>query len=205
MYTVQRQNPQNIWYLSLPKESKHTDICVRWRADESETRTCIDFDGEDTTDTYFTFPAFLPASRSVAFEIESPYSLDVNSIKLHSINTHPIGKKLVFEPFKTTANPFIISRSGWGADESLRYAESPAQQKNWKDQLSYIRSDKTQKQINSIMLNRTRRNLVANSGGKSTEIQSVQYTENGKTLIWPITKTRQKNQIVIHHTDQKTR
>ncbi|PID84589.1 hypothetical protein CSB09_00295 [Candidatus Gracilibacteria bacterium] len=206
IYTIQRSHPQNIWYLSLPKTLSHPeDTCFRWRAGGESTRTCIDFDGEDTTGKYFTFPAFLPASKTVSFQIESHHSLDASDIVIHSMNTNPVSKKLVFEPFSSFARPTIIPRSLWGADESLRYADNKNQEKNWKGYLEYLQSDKTQKQLDAININAARRELVKKSGGKTTQTQSIRYTENGHRLVWPIEKTRQKDQIVIHHTDQKTR
>lgn len=204
-YTISTQKPQNVWYLGFKKEAiADKKLCVRWESASQKARTCIDSDGIDDTGKYFTFPAFFPASDKITFQIEnSNIALKSDKIILYSMNTKSVGTKYVFEPFSAKADPFIVSRAGWGADETLRYADSPDQAKNWKKEMDYITKDKTQKEISKIWLNRKRRNLVKKSGGKTTETQSIKYFENGHRLLWPIEKTRQKNQIVIHHTTQK--
>ncbi len=71
----------------------------------------------------------------------------------------------------------IISRAEWGADESLRYADSPV----WKDKyaryLNFVQSPKTQKQIDSFALQDTRVSFIEKTFGAAGEIQSRVYTE----------------------------
>ena len=109
----------NIWYLGVSKEyafSDSHDFCASWNVG-SETRVsteCLDFDGDDTTDEQYTFPVhFALESRNISFTIHSQKPFSSQDITLYSMNTRPMGNRIVFALPKIQADTKIISRSEW--------------------------------------------------------------------------------------------
>jgi hypothetical protein len=99
----------------------------------------------------------------------------------------------------------IITRAEWWANESYRYLDSP----EWKTILE--KWDKTpKKELTEVQkkeaLKRAEKTKIANDFLVSEfrdifTISSIIKYENNRKLAWPIAKSKKKNSIVIHHTD----
>ena len=75
---------------------------------------CLDFDGMDSTDEFFTFPLSLKdATKEITFQIESSKSLDAKDITLYSMNSKSQGFRIGLGFSKTTAETEVISRASW--------------------------------------------------------------------------------------------
>ena len=93
----------------------------------------------------------------------------------------------------------IVSRAGWGADETLRYGDSPEWKSIYPAYLQYVQSPKTQIQLDAFRLQDMRVDFIEKTFGPAGQVMSLQYSENGHPLIYPIEKTKQVNRIIIHH------
>ena len=72
----------------------------------------------------------------------------------------------------------VISRSEWGADETLRYADSPVWQMRQTAYLEYLQSPKTQTQLDAINAENTRFEFIQKYLGISAELVERRYSEN---------------------------
>lgn len=196
----------NIWYLGVSKEyafSDSHDFCASWNVG-SETRVsteCLDFDGDDTTDEQYTFPVhFALESRNISFTIHSQKPFSSQDITLYSMNTRPIGNRIVFALPKIQADTKIISRSEWWADETMRYADSGHWKQKYPAYLQYLARPKTQAELDAIYLDKARVDFLKKHFPDTTKTMSLSRYENGHLLVWPIQKVKKVNRIVLHHT-----
>jgi hypothetical protein len=72
----------------------------------------------------------------------------------------------------------IISRSEWGADESLRYADSPVWETPYTAHLQYLARPKSQSELDAIDLENTRISFLQNISPKEMEVVKRKRTEN---------------------------
>lgn len=97
-------------------------------------------------------------------------------------------------------DPTIVKRADWGADESLRYADSPT----WKKVYDKLETDKDKPKSDATLkyeakVANIRSHLATDFSEQDKAIETVS-TENGHPIVWPIEKTKQVERIVIHHT-----
>lgn len=205
VYTIHTMSPKNIWYVGLPKhllesESDFQNTCVHWTIHDSTFTECLDDDGDDMTDEFYSFPVGSYVAQEAQFWIESPVSFDAHDITVYSLNTLPSGKKLSFRVPGMHANSNIISRAEWGADESLRYWDSAKQQTKYKAFLAYAARAKTEQEIATIKKNQEIHNFLVAEGGDTAVTMSLERYENGRLLVWPIQRVKKVDRIVVHHT-----
>ena len=93
----------------------------------------------------------------------------------------------------------VIPRSGWGADETLRYADSPVWQLRQTAYLEYLQSPKTQTQLDAINAENTRVEFIQKYLGVSAEVVERKYSENWHPLRISMQKVKQISRIIIHH------
>jgi len=167
----------------------------------TETKTeCIDHDGASDTDL-FTFPVLSNATESASFSIRGGSTpIDPADITLYSMDTRASGTRLAFSLPRLTAENGVISRADWGADETMRYTDSPHWQSKYALYLQYVQSPKTQAQLDALSLEDARVDYLVKNGGATAETTALIRTEGGHPLLWPIQKVKQVSRIVIHHT-----
>ncbi len=110
---------------------------------------------------------------------------------------------MAFAPLETTADPMVISRAQWGADETLRYANHPKQLAIKHAQLVQASKPKTDKQKQAAQKLADINKFVGQKlAGEFTTTEMIR-TENGQELVWPIQKVQKVNKIIVHHTADK--
>lgn len=84
----------------------------------------------------------------------------------------------------------IISRAGWGADESWRYSADT------------LEDGGVESKDSGTSLSNKEKQCVSNQEAypEEFEIRNVVSSENGKKLLWPYQYSKQIRKIVIHHT-----
>ncbi len=98
------------------------------------------------------------------------------------------------------ANTAVISRAGWGADETLRYADSPRQKENVRKSLDYLSRPKTESELGAIQIQDEVDAFLDRRLGEMNETVSLIRYEDGHELVWPIEKVKKVNRVIIHHT-----
>ncbi len=93
----------------------------------------------------------------------------------------------------------IVSRVGWWADETLRYGDSPEWKSIYPAYLQYVAAPKTQVQLDAFKAQDTRVRFIENIFGPAGQVVSLQYSENGHPLVYPIERVKQVSRIIIHH------
>ena len=110
---------------------------------------------------------------------------------------------MALAPQETTADPMVISRAQWGADETLRYANHPKQLAIKHAQLVQASKPKTEKQKQAAQKLADINKFVGQKlAGEFTTTEMIR-TENGQELVWPIQKVQKVNKIIVHHTADK--
>lgn len=166
-------------------------------------RSCLDIEDQDIhgNEPYsFTTPVLVPATRNVQLQIFSKIPFDRSDIHIFSLSTQPESYSYTWKiPMMGAENP-IITRSEWGADETLRYADSDVWKSKYASYLQYVQNPKTQDQLDTILLGQKRESFLAEKNPLTNQYISVIRYENGHKLVWPIQKTKAVNRIIIHHT-----
>lgn len=80
------------------------------------------------------------------------------------MDTRASGVRLAFVLPGATAETGIISRAEWGADESMRYSDSPQWQSRLAVYMQYVQSPKTQIQLDALRLEDTRLDFLIKNG-----------------------------------------
>lgn len=136
--------------------------------------------------------------RSFRFRVESKTpELLPEEIRFTFYNTR-IEKSAVFTASLTTdiGGLKIISREGWGADESLRYS-GPA------DPVNEDSKGREDQDISSTVQRVEGCNNAHLLYPDEFEIDRTVKTDNGQNLIWPLQYSHKVEKIVIHHTAHK--
>lgn len=209
-YSATTDKTQNSWYIGLDKAlfsengplSLSEKICVKWRTNTENATECLDAEENDKTGEFYTFPAVTNPTSAISFELyKNSEKIQENiPVTLYSLNSLPDGKKLVFEPLNTKAWINIISRSEWGADETIRYTDNPRQIKAYQSTLDYYARPKTDAELKAIKQAEDIDNLINTENAGLFVTKSLIRTENGHRLVWPIQTVNRVNKIVIHHT-----
>ena len=165
-------------------------LCAKFLVSGEEFSECLDLEDADETSEFYSFPIITKLSNKISFEILYNHEKihDIENLTLYAINTLPEGKKLAFSPLETIADPMVISRAQWGADETLRYANHPKQLAIKHANLVQASKPKTEKQKKAAQ--------------KLADINKFV----GEKLANQFTTTemiRTENKIVVHHTADK--
>lgn len=203
---------QNMITLKIPKtfviESWNNPIRVSLTVNEKTFPLSIDLDGDEREeDFYYTEPFFLDKTSRISYVIETKSSVQIPSVSIIGLDTDANSLHVAFGANITEAagtDPNIIKRSDWGADESLRYTDSPL----WKTVFEKIEANKDKPKSDATLKYEARNQAIAahlatNFPEQDTAIETIR-TENGHTLVWPIEKTKQVERIVIHHTAENS-
>lgn len=108
-------------------------------------------------------------------------------------------------------SPNIVKRSDWGADESLRYADSTThygKNLSWKEVFAKLEADKDKPKSDAALADEAKNRAIATYlattfPDQDRAIERID-SENGHPLVWPIEKTKQVERIVIHHTAENS-
>lgn len=210
VFEVLASEKQNSWYLGFDKSlisekfPQVDNFCVQFFINNENFYECLDVEHEDNTGEYYTFPIVTDLASVITFEIfyNGEKISDFDSVSVYSLNTLPVGKKLAFSLDLAGANNAVISRAGWGADETLRYANHPRQIAV--AQAAQIASQKT-KTATQVAAAKKTADINAFVGQKLSDFVTTERIthENGNKLVWPIQKVNKVNKIVVHHTADK--
>jgi len=117
VYTLHTLQPKNIWYIGVKKNALDSqgneDFCVNWQGNGTFSQECLDHDGRDETDEYYTFPASIGVSAEVTFSLPTEGNITPENITVYSMNTARAGNRLAWRWEETQASPTIISRAQW--------------------------------------------------------------------------------------------
>ena len=210
-FEVALEKPKNTWYLGLDKDfvesnfSHPEGLCAKFLVSGEEFSECLDLEDADETSEFYSFPIITKLSNKISFEILYNHEKihDIENLTLYAINTLPEGKKLAFSPLETIADPMVISRAQWGADETLRYANHPKQLAIKHAQLVQASKPKTEKQKKAAQKLADINKFVGEKLANQFTTTEMIRTENGQELVWPIQKVQKVNKIVVHHTADK--
>ena len=145
-------------------------------------------------------PIMTPMTNTMTLKIRTHRELSRSDIRVFSLSTQPVGKKLTWNMPLLQAEDPIVKRSEWGADETLRYVDNPAWKTKYASYLQYIQNPKTQEQLDAIITGQKRESYLAQKNPSAHTYPSVIRFENGHKLVWPIQKTKQVDRIIVHHT-----
>lgn len=130
-------------------------------------------------------------------------------IFLVTSNQDSIWTKLVFRAwsfltFAEDSSARVVSRSEWGADESIRYMSASYREKTKQDWILRGKAPKVIEETETQKKNREDSESQFHSiellHPDSTKIVSIKRYEWNNKLIWPIIKTKKVEKIVVHHT-----
>lgn len=215
--TLRFSSPQDMFVVKIPKvfplEPGAGNIQITLRANGESFPLALDLDGDSRReDFYYTEPIFLEKTREVSYIIETKNTLHIPAISLVGLDTESHSTSVAFGVTEAGAaiggNPNIMKRSEWGADETLRYADSP----RWKAVFAKLEAEKDKPKSEATLKYEEKvRNigsyLTTNFPEQEKAIETVRE-ENGHELVWPIQRTKKVERIVIHHTaegNQKNR
>lgn len=202
--------PQNMFTLKIPKtfviEAGNNPVRVSLMANGKTFPLVIDTDGDGRNeDFYYTEPLFLGKTGHISYVIETKSNVQIPDIFIIGLDTDANNLQMAFDsPFVEavvgTVGPNIIKRSDWGADESLRYEDSP----RWKIVLAKLEANKDKPKSEATLKYEAKNQIIAthlatNFPEQDRAIETIR-DENGHPLVWPIQKTKQVERIVIHHT-----
>lgn len=198
---------QDMFTMKIPKtfaiEAGNNPIRISLIANGKAFPLSIDLDGDERSESfYYTEPVFLNKTDRVSYTVETKTTVQIPAVSVVGLDTDAGSFHVAFGVPQTAASegPSIVKRADWGADESLRYADSPqwkkifAKQEAEKDKPKSDATLKYEARVRDI-----RTHLATDFPEQDKAIETV-ASENGHPLVWPIEKTKQVERIVIHHT-----
>ncbi len=207
---IRLESPKNSFVVELQTESSIADehaVTFKIFTDTSEKETDLEIMGDETEQgRYFTAPQHFEPSKTIRVECIGCKSLKKPILHLVALDTRTSVEKLSYNPdalvpksYATISAFPVISRADWGADESLRYADSEIWKKIFKDQSTITPSDAALKIIekNTAIEAKLREKFPEES-----KINEVVRKEKGHELVWPIEKTKYVREMVVHHTGE---
>lgn len=202
--------PQNMFTIKIPRtfviKAGNNPLRVSISVDGKIFPLSIDSDGDGRDEAfYYTEPLFLDKTNQVSYVIETKSHIQIPAVSIIGLDTDANNLRVAFgsnlaEAAVGTANPNIVKRSDWGADESLRYEDSP----RWQVILAKLEANKDKPKSDKTLANELKNQTIAthlatNFPEQDRAIEIIR-DENGHPLVWPIQKTKQVERIVIHHT-----
>lgn len=201
---------QNMFTVKIPRtfdiEAGSNPLRVSLIVDSKIFPLSIDMDGDGRDeDFYYTEPIFFDKTSHISYTIETKSNIQIPEVSIIGLDTNANNLHIVFgtdmaEAAAGTTNPSIIKRADWGADESLRYADSP----RWKTVFAKLEANKDKPKSEATLAYEAKNQAIAlhlatDFPEQDKAIEKVKE-ENGHELVWPIEKTKQVERIVIHHT-----
>ena len=176
-------------------------------SDGTTTQTAfLDLAGDEgATGIYFTEPVNFPSTRILSVRLIAKNPKLSFRTEIIALDTTASGVKLAFDPSGLAANAapggvLVVPRAEWGADESLRYEDSPVwkkirsdQEKHKNDPVSET-AKKYQKKLAAI------EDHLRSDFSEEFRVTERIDEEKGHPLVWPIEKTPYVKKIVVHHT-----
>lgn len=205
--TLSFDTPRTTFYFEFPRFSwapKENDIVVEWMMDGKSIARPLDVEDLDMRtyeDHLYSGLLVTPLRSEISFHIRSKIPLKSSDIVLISSDTATPRNQLTFSWFQPTdADTLIVSRKDWGADESLRYKDS----KYWKPYYEKLKLKPivapSEEKLTYDASYTLKRDYLEAHYSMTEKAVTVLRKENGHPLVWPITKMREVNRIVLHHT-----
>jgi hypothetical protein len=143
--------------------------------------------------------------KEISYEIILHSAISPEKVTLITSNQSSIGKKMVFHPLQELhASSSIVSRSEWGADETLRYISPESRATKvaaWKErQQKPLIIEETSSEREYRIRSEQEIDRIFSSTPKSYSTHSMIRYEGSHKLFWPIQKSHQVDRIVLHHT-----
>lgn len=150
----------------------------------------------------YSEPILVNQKNKLNFIIESTNKVALETVMQVSwVDVTSYSENIVWKPDSTNAEDnWIIKRSDWWADETLRYKDNPkwiAIYKQLEESKDVPKTDWQLKQEKRIV--DIRAYLATKFPLEDTPINTVK-SENWHELVWPIENTKLVNKIFIHHT-----
>jgi len=164
----------------------------------------LDMDGDERAeDFYYTEPIFIDNTTSLSYVVEVKKHISLPSLQVVGLDTeaHTLHMSMGRDIAQAENSSIrIMSRSEWGADETLRYTDSPIWQKTYEKMAKEKDVPKSEASLRyEEKIKRIRTHLATNFRDQDMVIET-KSRENEHVLVWPIEKTKQVERIVIHHT-----
>lgn len=183
-----------------------SDIKVKLIQDWKMKYANIDFDGDERMlldEFAYSEPIFIEKNLDLSYEIESKSNLALTVYsEIIWINSSNYSESLTIVNFNKVFwnDSWIIKRSYWWADETLRYEDSPTWINIFAKQELESQKPKTARQIKQEQrIVDIRQYLAKNYSLEDTPIASIK-SENWHKLVRPIEKTKFVKKIFVHHT-----
>ena len=103
----------------------------------------------------------------------------------------------------------IISRQEWWANESFRYLDSPEWQEKleiWKNmpKKELTPQEEYRANIEALKMQKAN-NYIVNNHSSIFSIDNIKTEDSWRKLAWPISYSKKKASIIVHHTDTHTK
>lgn len=202
------ESPKNSFVVELATESEIEDedaVVFTVTANGTTKEAGLEIAGDEFKfGRYLTSPVHFEPADEIRVTCRGCESVKKPTIRLIALDTRSSVEKLSYDPDafvpKTHAAisaVSVVSRADWGADESLKYADHPIWVSIFKRQSMATQSEATKKQLEK---NAAIESYLQTKYPEESKINEVIRTENGHDLVWPIEKTQNVREIVLHHT-----
>ncbi len=202
------ESPKNSFVVELKTESEvesEDAVTFTVSAGGISKEAKLDIKGDEGMfERYLTSPVHFEPTEEIRVTCQGCESMPHSAIRLIALDTRSSKEKLEYHPdiFAPKAHAAInaipvVSRADWGADENLRYADSPIWVNIFKKQSEIKPSEASKKQQEK---NAAIASYLQTKFPEESKINEIIRTENGRSLVWPIEKTQYVQKIVLHHT-----
>ncbi len=189
--------------MTSPLEGNESNVRITLDIDGKKIPVSIDEDGDGRSNGYYyTEPVFLDPLKTLSYTVETRSNIAIPAISVIGLDTEESTSHIAFGISKTSADDSIniVKRADWGADETLRYKDSPT----WVKVFAKLAADKDKPKSDATLkyearVNNIRAHLAVDFPEQDNPIETIR-TENGHDLVWPIEKTKKVERIVVHHT-----
>ena len=197
----------SLWFPWYSADSSG-DVRVEWIIDGKIYMRTLDIEEGDDISDPTTFPLVTDARSDIYVRISSSSHLPSDMI-LTTSRHDALGSHIVFRPqispvSAADGSMHIISRKEWWADESLRYVSSASQEVRMSLWIARGKSPLIIEQtaIEQAQIEQDNREIsqIRSSDIDASASYSLTRYDGDNKLIWPITKTKKVNKIMIHHT-----
>ncbi len=200
--------PADSWIIAFPKSQNIDDVHVFFDIDGVSYERHIDQENIDSTEFFYTFPLVTQLRRDVHVRIETNGSHVQPELIAMNTQWYQNQSLWLMKEASASDNPMIVTRAQWGANESLRYHDqSWVDQKiqEWRERwkkpymLTLQKSDQQKNQQEWEIWK-----IIQNKHPESFSIIAKIRYENWHKLIWPITRTKSVDRIIVHHTAESS-
>lgn len=187
-----------------------SDIKIKLTQNNKEQYSEInnDWDERVILDQFaYSEPIFIDKNTKINYEINSKSKIVLEQeSSIIWINTSNYSESLAIGiPDSANAEEsWIIKRSDWWADETLRYEDNPKWVAIYATNAANSTKPKTARQLKQEQrIVDIRQYLAQNFSPQDTPVSTI-TEENWHQLVWPIEKTEKIEKIFIHHTAETT-